>query len=238
MANLIYEQELWSSGYEFVAGIDEVGRGCFAGPVCAGTVVFPRNSIFEFSISNEIPIINDSKKLNKKQREAADIWIKENSLAWGIGEASVATINKLGIKKATEVAFRKAVIQVNMRLRVGNVSSIENEGEETTHPVLDFVLIDAFYIPYIKGLRRSHQKAIIKGDNKSISIAAASIIAKVHRDSLMAKLSQNHKEYLWDINKGYGTKDHREAILKFGTTRHHRKDFVGTWLKKSVISKQ
>lgn len=187
-----------------IAGVDEVGRGCFAGPVVAGCVAF-------WQIPNNIKI-NDSKKLNPKQRERAAFWIKRNALCYGIGKASVAEINKLGIKKASEIAFRRAIKNCNKRI--------------------DYLLIDAFYIPYIKGLRRKNQKPIIKGDNKSVSIAAASIIAKVYRDKLMTKLAQNpkYKKYNWDKNKGYGTLAHRKAIQNNGISRMHRKKFVETFL--------
>jgi ribonuclease HII len=169
-------------------------------------------------------VINDSKKLSAKQREVADKWIRKNALSFGIGSASVSQINKLGIKKATEIAFRKAI--KNCKLKV------------------DFLLIDAFYIPYVRGLRRKNQKPIIKGDTKSISIAAASIIAKVYRDKLMTDLCKKKyrtsyacvvtgKKYMWHKNKGYGTKEHRDLIRKYGTSDLHRKVFVNTWLKNS-----
>jgi ribonuclease HII len=203
-----FEKKLIKEGYRFVAGVDEVGRGCFAGPVVAGCVVF--------SVDGVLPEvkIDDSKKLTPKQRELSDKWIRKNAQAWGIGEASVAQINRLGIKKATERAFRKA---------------IRSAGE------VDYLLIDAFYIPFVKGLRRKNQKAIIKGDTRSISIASASIIAKVHRDRLMRKLGREAKFriYKWGKNKGYGTKDHQTAIKKYGSTKYHRKLWIETWLSKS-----
>lgn len=214
-----YEKESWKKGFEVVAGVDEVGRGCFAGPIMAGCVVFSKNTIYDVQgttlYSGRKIIINDSKKLQPGQREAADKWIRKNALAFGIGTASVAEINKLGIKKASEIAFRKAIKNASIR-----ISGIE------------YLLIDAFYIPYIKGLRRKNQRAIVKGDTKSVSIAAASIIAKVYRDKLMRSLSKQskYKYYGWGRNKGYGTLEHRKAIKKYGITRQHRKAFVNTWL--------
>jgi ribonuclease HII len=134
----------------------------------------------------------------------------------------VAQINNLGIKKASEIAFRRAIANCKQSLPQGGKLKI------------DYLLIDAFYIPYVKGLRRKNQKAIIKGDTKSISIAAASIIAKVYRDKLMQKLGKHpkYKKYGWGRNKGYGTLEHRSAIKKYGITRQHRKQFVATWLSK------
>ncbi len=200
-----FEKELWIKGHKFVGGIDEVGRGAFAGPVVAACVVFRSSFVIQ---ENAAEIVNDSKKLSPKQRELANIWIKRNSLKWGIGKAGVAEINKYGIKKATEIAMRKAIANCKIKL--------------------DYILIDAFYVPHTKGLRRKKQKPIVKGDTLSISIAAASIIAKVHRDRLMIALSKNikYQKYKWNENKGYGTKSHREAIEKHGPVIYHRKDFI------------
>jgi len=242
--NFLFENRLRKLGYKFIAGVDEVGRGCFAGPVVAGCVVFselgrvteaegvPSSARRESEKSrtgrasgktridsrHPLVVINDSKKLSPKRREIADKWIRKNALAFGIGSASVSQINKLGIKKASEVAFRKAI--VNCKLSI------------------NYLLIDAFFIPYVRGLRRKNQKPIIKGDTKSVSIAAASIIAKVYRDKLMTDLGKKpkYKKYKWNKNKGYGTLEHRNAIKKYGLTRQHRKKFVETWINNSSSS--
>jgi len=221
--NFSFENNLWKKGYKFVAGVDEVGRGCLAGSVVAGCVVFASNT----KIPKEIRV-NDSKKLTAKQREKSGKWIKENALAWGIGEASNALINHKGMARATKTAFRKAIKAVNEKLRIGKVK-------------LDYLLIDAFFIPHVPGLptkRRKNKKgrylknpngrqtAIVHGDEISFSIAAASIIAKVYRDTFMKKLSRKYPKYGWERNKGYGTKEHQEAIKKYGITRFHRKLFV------------
>lgn len=205
-----YELKLWKK-YKVVAGMDEVGRGCFAGPVVAGVVVFHPGTEVNWVV------INDSKKLSSKAREIADKWIRSNCLSHGIGAATVTQINKFGIKKATDIAFRKAIANCNKQI--------------------EFLLIDAFYrrsrasfayVPYTRSLPRKKQLGIFKGDSKVISIAAASIIAKVYRDNLMERLSENpkYKKYLWHQNKGYGTSLHRDAIKDHGITRHHRKLFV------------
>lgn len=205
-----YEKKLWKRGFRFIAGADEVGRGALAGSVVAGAVVFSRFANLQALKDSNIRI-NDSKKLSAKQREKASKWIKANALSWGIGEASVAVINKLWIGKATKMAFRKAVAGCNIH---------------NSQFSIQYLLIDAFYLPYTRGLRRKNQLAIIKGDQKSISIAAASIIAKVYRDNLMVKLSRKYKKYGWEKNKGYGTKQHQQAIKKWGITRLHRRLFV------------
>ncbi len=196
-----FEKPLWNKGFKAIGGVDEVGRGALAGPVVTGCVIFKENQ--EINV-----LIKDSKVLTQKQKEVADIWIKENALTYGIGSASVAEIDKLGIVGATNKAFRRAVANCQIKI--------------------DYLVIDAFYIPYVKGLRKKNQKPIVKGDSLSVSIAAASIIAKVHRDKLMSKLSRNlkYKKYKWDENKGYGTQNHREAIKIYGKTRLHRVSFL------------
>lgn len=190
---LDFEKQLWNLGFTKVCGIDEAGRGSFAGPVVAGAVIFHPNL--------KIPDgINDSKLLSPKKREILDKEIKKIALSWAVGEISVRHINKLGIGKATQMAFRKTVKKLSP----------------------DYVLIDAFYI---KHMNRKKQKAIIKGDQVCASISAASIIAKVYRDGLMKKLHNKYPEYGFDKHKGYGTKDHRDAIKTHGLCPLHRKSF-------------
>ncbi len=212
------ESKFWDKGFSVVAGCDEVGRGCFAGPVVAGCVVFVNN--FKGSTLKGVRI-DDSKKLTFRQRVIADNWIRKNALSFGIGQASVSVINKLGIKNAADVAFRKAVANTNKVLKIKNIE-------------INFLLTDAFLIPKLKGIGKSRQLPIIKGDQKSFSIAAASIIAKVYRDKIMIKDSGKPKLqiYKWNKNKGYGTKEHREAILEYGITTLHRTQFVATFLSK------
>jgi ribonuclease HII len=207
-----FESKLRKNGLKIIAGMDEVGRGSFAGPIITACVIFP-DTFFSVGIPDGI-LINDSKKLTHKQRIRANYWIKDNSLFFGIGSVSALKINKVGLKKASEIAFRKAVAEVNTQRKI------------------DHLLMDAFYVPYLKGLNKTKQTPIVKGDQKSFSIAAASIVAKVYRDSLMEKLSKKYSKYGWDTNRGYGTKFHRQAILKHGTTKHHRNKFIETWLSK------
>ncbi len=210
LPNFSFEKKLWKRGYKSIAGVDEVGRGCFAGPVVAGAVALTAKQTKAYANIR----INDSKKLTPKQRERAYYWIRRTAKFYGIGKASVVEINKLGIKKATEIAFRKAIKNCKKRP--------------------DYLLIDAFYVPYVRGLRRKNQLPIVHGDSRSVSIAAASIIGKVYRDRLMTNLGNKpkYRKYGWQKNKGYGTKEHQKAIKKYNLTRHHRKQFVETWLRK------
>ncbi len=229
MPNLSYEKKLWSRGFDYLAGVDEVGRGSFAGPVVAGCVVFQKEAPF---LNLDGVVIADSKKLSYKQRERADKWIKKNAAAWSTGEVSAKIINRVGMSRALKTAVRRAVNSTNNKLQ-GN---------------LNYLLLDAFYIPHLQGFPKgknkikgskepefavgSRQLAIIKGDQLSISIASASIIAKVYRDKLMEKIGERvtYKKYNWVKNKGYATKLHQEAILKYGITGYHRKQFVDTFL--------
>lgn len=204
--NFRVEKKLWKR-FTYVAGVDEVGRGSFAGPVVAGCVVFGKGLQIPENIK-----IDDSKKLTPRQRERGAEWIKANATSWGVGESSVSLINRLGMAKATKIAFRRSISQARKRL-----------GKR-----IDYLLIDAFFIPYVRGNPKGRQMAIIDGDEKSLSIGAASIIAKVFRDRIMVKLGKKpkFKKYGWSRNKGYGTKEHRSAIKKYGITRYHRKAFV------------
>lgn len=202
-----YERKLWERGLRFVGGADEVGRGAFAGPVVAAVVVFdPLNINWPKDV-----IIRDSKKMTPRAREIASLWIKQNSY-WGIGEVGVKTINKIGMGKATKRAFRQAIAEVHYHLPKR----------------LDHLLVDAFFVPYAKGLSKLRQTAIVKGDEVSFSIAAASIVAKVYRDGIMNKLGREakYKKYRWFQNAGYGTEEHRKAILAYGKTIHHRTDYL------------
>ena len=201
-----FEKKIYKKGYRVIAGMDEVGRGSFAGPVVAAAVAFAPNSKFEILNSKQIRI-NDSKKLNSKQRELASFWIKRNATCYGIGKASVGEINKFGIKKASEMAFRRAIKNCNKRI--------------------DYLLVDAFYIPFIKGLRRRNQLPIIKGDTKSFSIAAASIIAKVTRDRLMRDYDTAYPQYGFGRHKGYGSAAHLAALRRHGPCPIHRASFRG-----------
>lgn len=257
--NFSFEKKLWKK-YKYVAGVDEVGRGCFAGPVVAGCVIFDKLASKGEALQNSGVVINDSKKLRPRQRERGAKWIKKNALSWGIGESSTALINRIGMGLATKAAFRKAIAEVNRRLedRSKKLDKEVRGWKKSNFPLqnlassikplasknrIDFLLIDAFYIPFVKGLPvgrkkpalpAGRQKPIIKGDEKSYSIAAASIIAKVYRDKLMQKIARRHKVYGWGRNKGYGTREHQRAIKKYGLTRYHRKAFVRNYVSSQA----
>ncbi len=187
-----YEKEY--SQYDFICGIDEVGRGPLAGPVVAGAVVLPKGS--------RILYINDSKKLSAKKREELFDIIKEEALDYGIGIVDNEEIDEYNILNATYMAMNKALNALKKKP--------------------DYLLLDAVTIPDLD----IKQFPIIKGDAKSISIAGASILAKVTRDRLMYKYDEIYPQYGFKHHKGYGTKEHYEAIEKYGITPIHRKSFL------------
>ncbi|OGY24329.1 MAG: ribonuclease HII [Candidatus Woykebacteria bacterium RBG_13_40_15] len=188
------ERELWKKGIEAIAGIDEVGRGSWAGPVVAAAVVFPK--FFKPSFN-----LFDSKMVTQSEREEIAKKIKEVSTV-GLGVIGLDSINKLGIGKATQKAFKAAIKSLDI---------------EPQH-----YLIDAFYI---RGWKKANQTAMKHGDRLCASIAAASIIAKVYRDNLMAGLDQKYPGYNFAAHKGYGTTDHQEAIRQLLFSPVHRKSF-------------
>ncbi|EQB63373.1 MAG: Ribonuclease HII [candidate division Zixibacteria bacterium RBG-1] len=188
---LFFESDLSQKGFRHIAGVDEVGRGPWAGPVVAAAVIFPPKIL--------LPDINDSKKLNSLQREKLFKQIKKKAVSIGVGIAEVGDINQLNILKASLKAMHQALL--NLKISPG------------------FVLVDGREkIPHLK----IPQTPIVKGDSKSQSIAAASIIAKVTRDKIMQVLHKQFPEFGFDRHKGYGTKKHQEALKKFGPTPLHR----------------
>lgn len=188
-----FENELYNNGINFIAGIDEVGRGPLVGPVVTAAVILPKDFYDER--------INDSKKLTEKKRELLYDVIMENALSVGIGMSSPEVIDEINILNATKKAMVEAV----------NNLSIKPE-----HLLIDAVKLD-IDIP---------QTSIIKGDAKSESIAAASIIAKVTRDRMMVELDKKYPMYDFKHNKGYGTKKHIEALYEYGPISEHRKSFA------------
>ena len=197
MSNLEIETDLWSKNINNICGIDEVGRGCLAGPVYSAAVVLDQNTNFESKDFNQI---NDSKKLSEKKREKLFDYIIDIS-KFGIGICTVEEIDHLGIQEAVKVSMIRAV------------ESLEIQPD---HLLIDNMKLE-LDIP---------QTSIIKGDQISKSISSASIIAKVSRDNLMKnQISNNYPMYKFEKNKGYGTKEHMDAIKTFGITKQHRKSF-------------
>jgi ribonuclease HII len=195
------EMALFEQGYSFVAGLDEAGRGCLAGPVVAAAVILPLSSDIE-DILARFNGVNDSKQLTMLARERLYDQIMQNALAVGVGSGSVEMIDKCNILQATKHAMRDALDQLS--------------------PTPQALLLDAIHLP---GLTIP-QRSLIKGDARCLSIAAASIIAKVTRDRLMLTLHKEYPEYGFDQHKGYGTVAHLAALQSHGATPHHRYSFA------------
>ncbi len=188
------ENSLYESGYNFVAGIDEAGRGPLAGPVCAAAVILPKDAVIDG--------INDSKKLSEKKREQLFDIICQNAIAYSVEFVYPDVIDDINIKNATALAMHNAVVNLAVSA--------------------DFILIDGNdNIPY-----ETDYRYVVKGDAKSQTIAAASILAKVSRDRLMSELDKKYPQYGFAKHKGYGTKMHMQAIQEYGVSDVHRKSFM------------
>ncbi len=192
----IYEDYLFSCGYNLIAGVDEVGRGALAGPIVAAAVVLNRNKFF-------IDELNDSKKLDEKKRKKIFKLILKACKCWSVAKISARVIDKITLGTANKIVMKKAITKLKIKP--------------------DIIITDAFDI----NLRKTKIEVIpiINGDEISISIAAASIIAKVFRDKIMLKLDRIYPAYDFKNNKGYGTLKHINAIKKFGPCDLHRFSF-------------
>ncbi len=201
-----FEHKALNRGYRQIAGIDEAGRGPLAGPVVSAAVILPEN----FSGQG----ITDSKKLSEKKRRTLFPYIKKHAICVATGTASHHEIDQINILQASLLSMKR---------------SVENLSQAPDFIIPDFLLIDGKFTIVMN----IDQSAIVKGDSKSISIAAASIIAKVTRDAIMEKLHKKYPLYNFIQHKGYPTKAHKEAILRYGPCPVHRQTFKGV---KEVIN--
>ncbi len=188
------ERVLLAQGFAIVAGADEAGCGCWAGPVYAAAVILPFDS--------RIGLVRDSKTLSLDQRERVAVEIKRKATAWAVGTASAQEIDEMNIRKAGALAIRRAV--------------------EALQTAPQFVIVDAFHIA---GLPMP-QKAVVRGDARVKSVAAASVIAKTERDREMFRLDALHPGYGFAAHKGYGTKEHQAALAKLGPSPIHRLSYA------------
>lgn len=209
LPSLSFEKELWQQDY-IVIGIDEVGRGAFAGPLVVGGVALKPCLTVDDQRYIESQGINDCKKLLPAVRKKLVPIIKDLSREYFCAKISLSTINRVGIGQATEIGMRSVVKEIQKNIPEKKI----------------FLLIDAFTVKNIPGVGIANQKGIVRGDSLSLSIAAASVIAKVYRDELMEQLSTKYPQYLWDKNKGYGTIEHRKAIQTYGPCKLHRMEFI------------
>ncbi len=195
--NLAFERALWEAGLPAVAGVDEAGRGCLAGPVAAAAVILPDHT----EIADKLKGITDSKQLSPQERERARKVIEISSQTWAVGFADNQEIDQFGIVPATRLAIWRALDNLNLA---------------PDHILVDYLVLPDIPIP---------QTRLVKGDARSLSIAAASILAKTYRDDLMAVNADKYPSYGFDQNKGYGTAYHRQAIKIHGPCPLHRMSF-------------
>lgn len=193
-----FEQACFAQGFDRIAGVDEVGRGPLAGPVVAGAVIFKKSA---FLPESGLVGLNDSKQLTKTERATFVELIKSHSLSYGIGVASAQEIDDINIYQATKLAMTRAISQL--------------------HPEPDHLFIDALDLPLAVP-----QTPIVKGDARSLTIAAASVLAKEFRDALMAELDDRYPGYAFSNHAGYATKAHLEAVEKLGPCPEHRLSFA------------
>lgn len=196
--DLIHEGQLWSA-YKYIAGLDEAGRGALAGPVCVGAVILPNDDPL---LSQTLSGVRDSKQLTPRRRLQLAPRIKESALAWGVGFASAKNIDLMGIVPATRLAARRALAMLQLSP--------------------DYLLTDfRLELPELD----ISQTALVKGDQRSLSIACASILAKTARDAIMIAMDKKHPGYGFSRHKGYGTFWHRRKIAQLGYAPIHRKTF-------------
>ncbi len=200
----MHEYENAHADVRFIAGIDEAGRGPLAGPVVAACCILPKDAVILY--------LNDSKKVTALRREALLPEIKEKAIAYGIGIVDEKRIDEINILQADYEAMRIAVQKTSAMLQAKGLADAPG-----------LLLNDAVTIPGVE----IPQESIIKGDAKSVSIAAASILAKVTRDQLMEAYDAQYPEYGFARNKGYGTKEHIEALKRLGPCPIHRRSFIG-----------
>ena len=196
--DLSFETPLWAGGLSLLAGLDEAGRGAWAGSVCAAAVILPPCP----DVLDKLRGVRDSKKMTPRQRALWAVKIRGAAAFWGIGFATAEEIDARGIIASTRLAMQRA---------------LEALGCQPEH-----LLIDALRLPAVK----LPQSALIKGDARSLSIAAASVLAKTARDAWMVELGEQFPEYGFARHKGYGTKMHRQALARLGPCPYHRMSFA------------
>jgi len=198
-ASLLYEHQFQQSGCHKIMGFDEAGRGTWAGPVAAGAVCLPLD---RKDLSKVLTGVRDSKQMTPRQRVQLADKIKTVALAWGVGSASSAEIDDLGIVAATRLAMKRAYEMANFQP--------------------DCLLLDSLAWPEMT----IPQICLVKGDTQSLSIAAASILAKVWRDALMRTFDEQYPQFAFGVHKGYGTAKHQAALKDYGPTPIHRMTFA------------
>lgn len=195
--DLTFERSLWACGIHSIAGIDEAGRGAWAGPVYAAAVILPCDPSMEQKLAG----VRDSKQITSLKRIQLALLIKQDALAYAVAFADACEIDDLGILPANRLAMMRAIKALKIQP--------------------DHLLIDAMFLPDLE----QAQTALIKGDQRSLSIAAASILAKTERDAWMIAAHDQYPAYRFDLHKGYGTKTHQMGLIREGICDLHRKTY-------------
>lgn len=201
MPNWEHEDRAAAAGYAAVCGVDEAGAGPLAGPVYAAAVILPRGL--------ELPCLNDSKQVTPRRRDLLFDLIREKAAAWSVASASAEEIDELDILNARMLAMQRAI--------------------DGLTPPADYALIDGNRDHGSRCAIVTAHETVVKGDSRSFSIAAASILAKVSRDRYMEQLAEEYPQYRFDRHKGYGTKLHYEMLDQFGPCPAHRRTFLQKW---------
>ena len=201
MPNWEYEERAAAAGYTAVCGVDEAGAGPLAGPVYAAAVILPRGL--------ELPFLNDSKQVTPKRRDQLFDLIREGAAAWSVASVSAEEIDELDILNARMLAMQRAI--------------------DGLTPPADYALIDGNRDHGSRCVIVTAHETVVKGDSRSVSIAAASILAKVSRDRYMEQLAREYPQYCFDRHKGYGTKLHYEMLDQYGPCPAHRRTFLLKW---------
>jgi ribonuclease HII len=196
--NLDHENPLWQSGLRLLAGLDEAGRGAWAGPVAAGAVILPSDN----TVMAKLHGVRDSKQMTARQRAHWAQAIQTHAAAWAVGFATPQEIDQMGIVPATRLAMLRAL--------------------QDLAQAPQYLLIDALLLPGVE----LPQTALIRGDSISLSIAAASVLAKTARDALMTDMDRVHPGYAFSRHKGYGTRQHQAALARLGPCQIHRQSFA------------
>jgi ribonuclease HII len=231
---LTYEQPLWESGYTQIAGIDEAGRGAWAGPVCAAALILPSNP----NILDTLNQVRDSKLMTSRSREAWAPRIRLAAVAWGVGFASSQEIDTLGIVPATKLAATRALESFTSSPLPPSPSTLflspspfspayppfsPSPFSLVPSPLIpDYLLTDFLLFPNLD----LPQTALIKGDQLSLSVAGASVLAKTARDALMCLAEDRYPGYGFARHKGYGTRLHQQSLRQQGLCEIHRKSFA------------
>jgi len=195
---LTYEKQIAENGCTLIAGLDEAGRGALAGPLCAAAVILP---VEKEGLAEALLGVRDSKQMSAIERELGAEEIRNIALDWAVAWVEAAEIDALGMGKAGRLVFERAI--EGLKIRPG------------------YLLLDYFKLPAVK----LPQTALVKGDQRSLSIACASVLAKTARDAVMLSLGEDDDRYEFGQNKGYGTQEHVRAIEKYGLSPHHRRSF-------------